>query len=155
MSSCSPMLLWTGFWPSHKYANTHTHTQTHTQILILGSECECDISASPEGRREHRRKSERITGGFIDSFPPLKKMRSLFFVSPVFTNSYLFHTSQSFLFYLSKVSHLVSVPSLPPSKLNKEAITPGPQTDKTSFWNNYCQGTHSSVTFLGMPLGSE
>lgn len=25
MSSCSPMLLWTGFWPSHKYANTHTH----------------------------------------------------------------------------------------------------------------------------------
>lgn len=75
--------------------------------------------------------SERITAGFIDSFPLLQKMRSVFFASAVFTYSYLFHTSKAYFSIYSRCLIWFSVPSLPPSKLDKEAITPGTQTDKT------------------------
>lgn len=81
----------------HTNMQTHTYTHTHeyglSHTLILGSECESDISVSPSGHRERgRRMSERITAGFIDSFPLLQKMTSVFIASAVFTHSYLFHT---------------------------------------------------------------
>ena len=121
------MLPWTGFWPSHKYAHTHTHTNTHT--LILGSECESDISESPEGCREHRRRmSERITAGFIDSFPLLRMMRSVFLCLSCFHQLLsLSYLPSSFLYLLTE-SPLVS---FPPSKADKATIAPGTQTDKT------------------------
>lgn len=34
MSCCSPMLLWTGFWPSHKYSHTHTNTHTNPWLWV-------------------------------------------------------------------------------------------------------------------------
>lgn len=36
--------------------------------------------------------SERITAGFIDSFPLLQRMTSVFIASAVFRHSYLCHT---------------------------------------------------------------
>ena len=111
------------------HTNMHTHTHTNTHTLILGSECESDISESPEGCREHRRRmSERITAGFIDSFPLLRMMRSVFLCLSCFHQLLsLSYLPSSFLYLLTE-SPLVS---FPPSKADKATIAPGTQTDKT------------------------
>lgn len=78
---------------THAHTLSHARKRTLTQTLILGWECESDISVSPSGHRERRRRmSERITAGFIDSFPRLQKMTSVFIASAVSTHSYLCHT---------------------------------------------------------------
>lgn len=87
--------------------------------------------------------SERITAGFIDSFPLSEThsflcFRPLRFLSPSYLRTPSAHPSR-----------------LPSTRAAQSHLESALRCEKEKRRGGRKRGTHSSVTFLGMPLGSE